>query len=163
MVGLDDVSIRPARLADASDISAVILRAFSCYEGRLQPPAGALRETPESIRARLSSERALVAVAPEGIAACVFYRPSETPGEIYLGRLAVHPERQRLGLARRLMAALEETARGAGAAALVLNVRITLPANRAVFERLGFSAVGEGRHPGFAGPTFTVMRKSIGR
>lgn len=162
MVGLDEVSIRPARLADAGDIAGVICRAFECYEGRLQPPAGALRETPESVAAKLAKEAALVAVTMEGIAACVFYRPSDRPGEIYLGRLAVRPDRQGLGLASRLMAALEDTARAAGATALMLNVRIALPANRALFERLGFQAIGEGRHPGFADPTFTILRKTIG-
>ena len=161
MVGLGDVLVRPARLADAGGIATVIRCAFERYEGGLRPPAGALRETPESIAAKLTNEAALVAVTPEGIAGCVFYRPSATPGEIYLGRLAVLPERQRLGLAGRLMAAVEDAARAAGATALCLNVRIALPANRTVFERLGFRAVGEGCHPGFDQPTFTVMRKTI--
>ncbi len=162
MVSLGDVSIRSAGLADAGGIASMMRRAFERYEGRLQPPAGALRETPESIAAKLVTESALVAVAPDCIAGCVFYRRSDRPGEIYLGRLAVHPDRQRLGLAKRLMAALEDTARAAGATALILNVRIALPANRALFERLGFQAIGEGRHPGFADPTFTILRKTIG-
>jgi hypothetical protein len=89
-------------------------------------------------------------VTPAGIAGCVFYRSAEAAGEIYLGRLAVLPEHQRSAYWRT-----------AGARALVLNVRIALPGNRAVFERLGFRAVGEGRHSGFDQPTFTVMRKEI--
>jgi predicted N-acetyltransferase YhbS len=156
-----DVAIRPARAEDASVIADVIHRAFALYEGRLQPPAGALKETPQSIAEKLDREAALVAVTSAGIAGCVFYRPAEAAGEIYLGRLAVLPERQREDIGARLMTALEETARAAGARALILNVRIALPGNRAVFERLGFRAIGEGRHAGFDQPTFTIMRKAI--
>ena len=158
---MDHVLIRPAGAEDASAIAEVIHRAFAAYEGRLQPPAGALKETPESIAEKLRQEAALVAVTPAGIAGCVIYRPAKAAGEIYLGRLAVLPECQRGGIAARLMAALEEAARGAGARALVLNVRIALPGNRAFFEGMGFEAIGEGRHPGFHQPTFTVMRKEI--
>jgi predicted N-acetyltransferase YhbS len=161
MEGSDDVAIRPARAEDAGAIAEVIHRAFALYKGRLQPPAGALKETPESIAGKLAREAALVAMTSAGIAGCVFYRPAEAAGEIYLGRLAVLPERQREGLGAMLMAALEETARATGAGALILNVRIALPGNRTVFERLGFQAIGEGRHPGFNQPTFTVMRKAI--
>src|SRR5262245_20977133 len=157
----DDVAIRPARAEDAGAIAEVIQQAFAPYRGRLAPPAGALKETPESIAEKLAREAALVALTSAGIAGCVFYRPAEAPGEIYLGRLAVLPERQREGLGARLMIALEDTARAAGARALILNVRIALPDNRAVFERLGFQAIGEGRHAGFDHPTFTVMRKAL--
>jgi len=158
---MDEILIRHASVADTSAIAEVVRRAFAAYEGRLQPPAGALKETPESIAGKLGREAALVAVAPAGIAGCVFYRPAEAAGEIYLGRLAVLPEHQGEGIGARLMAALEEAARAAGARALVLNVRIALPGNRAFFERLGFRAIGEGRHPGFDQPTFTVMRKAL--
>lgn len=161
MEGPGDILIRSARAEDASAISEVVRRAFAAYEGRLQPPAGALKETPESIAEKLWHEAALVAVTTAGIAGCVFYRPAERAGEIYLGRLAVLPERQREGIGARLMIALEETARATGARALVLNVRIALPANRLVFERLGFEPIGQGRHAGFDQPTFTVMRKDI--
>jgi predicted N-acetyltransferase YhbS len=161
MEGAGHVLIRPAGAEDASAIAEVIRRAFAAYEGRLQPPAGALKETPESIAEKLRHEASLLAVRAAGIVGCVFYRPAKVAGEIYLGRLAVLPECQRDGIAARLMAALEEAARGAGAGALVLNVRIALPANRALIERLGFQAVGQGQHPGFDQPTFTVMRKEL--
>src|SRR5690349_15074862 len=107
---MDEVVIRHASVADASAIAEVVRRAFAAYEGRLQPPAGALKETPESIAEKLGREAALVAVTPAGIAGCVFYRPAEAAGEIYLGRLAVLPECQREGVAARLMASLEEAA-----------------------------------------------------
>jgi predicted N-acetyltransferase YhbS len=155
--------IRSAAPADAEAVAAVLRRAFACYEGRLQPPAGALRESEETILAKLATEQALVAETPDGIAGCVFYRPADEPGAIYLGRLAVLPERQGSGIARRLMMRLEEAARAAGAAALLLNVRVALPENCALFERLGFHRIGDGRHPGHQEPTFTIMRKSLRR
>ena len=161
MKSRDEVSIRQAGCDDASAIAKLIHRAFAPYEGCLQPPAGALQETPESIAEKFEHESALVAVTRTGIAGCVFYRPAEAAGELYLGRLAVLPECQRDGLGRRLISAIEDIARAAGAGALILNVRIALPSNRAVFERLGFRAIGEGRHPGFDQPTFTVMRKPL--
>ena len=100
---MDEILIRHASVADTSAIAEVVRRAFAAYEGRLQPPAGALKETPESIAGKLGREAALVAVAPAGIAGCVFYRPAEAAGEIYLGRLAVLPEHQGEGIGARLM------------------------------------------------------------
>ena len=162
MPDLAPASIRLARPADAKAIATVLHRAFADYEGKLQPPAGASRETAGTIRAKLAQERALVAEAADAIVACVFYQAAAEAGAIYLGRLAVVPEWQGQGIARRLIEALEERARAEGAVALTLNVRIALPENRALFERLGFHRSGDGRHPGFEQPTFAIMRKQLG-
>jgi len=102
-----------------------------------------------------------VADGGEEIVACLFFQQAREAGGVYVGRVAVAPEHQGRGLAARLMAELERLVRSEGAVALTLHARIALPANRALFEKLGFRAVGEGTHGGFDRPTFTIMRKEL--
>jgi ribosomal protein S18 acetylase RimI-like enzyme len=154
------VSIRPAEAVDAEDIAAVILSAFEPYRGRIEPTPSALSETGESIGRRLASGPGFVAEARDRVVGCVL-TAFNSPGELYVGRLAVVPEWRRRGLGRRLIARSEELARERGCAAISLGVRIALKENIAFFERLGFRFVSEERHPGYSRPTYIAMAKLL--
>ena len=154
------LSIRAAQLADAPAIAAVIRAAFEPYRGRLQPTPSALSETAETIAARLAKGRGFVAEGGGRIVACIL-TVANSAEELYVGRLAVHPEWQGRGIATRLMAAAEEMARKDGFAFLALGVRLALTDNRALFEKLGFRFHSAERHPGFSEPTYIFMRKEL--
>jgi predicted N-acetyltransferase YhbS len=154
------VSIRPAEAADAEAIAALILSAFEPYRGRIHPTPSALSETGESIGKRLATGLGFVAETRERMIGCVL-TTFNSPGELYVGRLAVVPQWRRRGLARRLMARAEELARERGCAAMSLGVRIALGENIAFFERLGFRFVREERHPGYSQPTYISMAKPL--
>ena len=62
--------------------------------------------------------------------------------EIHLLDVAVHPDRQRRGIARSLMERCLEAAREAGAAWVLLEVRESNEAARALYRSLGFRESG---------------------
>src|SRR5882672_10355536 len=65
--------------------------------------------------------------------------------EAELLTIAVRPAHRRKGLARRLLAAVIDHVRNAGAQALFLDVGVDNPAARSLYEAQGFCAVGERR------------------
>ena len=161
MAALSALAIRAAELADAAAIAEAIRAAFEPYRGRLRPTPSALSETTESIRARIGAGQGFVADAGQRIVGCVMTQLNG-PADLYVGRLAVVPEWQGRGLARRLMERAEAFARARGCTQMSLGVRIALKENIAFFERLSFRLVSEERHPGFTQPTYISMRKDLG-
>jgi predicted N-acetyltransferase YhbS len=155
----DEICLRLARAEDAAAIVSVIHRAFAQYDGILVPQSGAMRETAETMAARLADESCIIALAGEIPVGCVFYKA--TGDAIYFGRLAVLPERRGRGLARRLIAEVEAAAQAAGAAAVTLGVRIALPGNVALFTALGYRETSREAHPGFSEPTSINMEKRL--
>jgi predicted N-acetyltransferase YhbS len=154
------VSIRAAESADAFAIAAVIRAAFEPYRDRLVPTPSALSETAESIGVRLGAGQGFMAEAERRIVGCVLMQLN-SPDDLYVGRLAVIPELQGRGLARRLMERAEAFARADGCTQMSLGVRIALTGNIAFFERCGFRFVSAERHPGFIEPTYILMRKEL--
>jgi ribosomal-protein-alanine N-acetyltransferase len=65
--------------------------------------------------------------------------------EAELLTIAVRPAHRRMGLARRLLAAVIGHVRNAGARTLFLEVGVDNPAARSLYEAQGFCAVGERR------------------
>jgi ribosomal-protein-alanine N-acetyltransferase len=65
--------------------------------------------------------------------------------EAELLTIAVQPAHRRKGLARRLLAAVIDHARNAGARTLFLEVGVDNPAARSLYEAQGFRVVGERR------------------
>ena len=160
MPDLDIVEVRPAQAVDAAAISAVIRCAFDAYRGRLQPTPSALSETEETIADRLAKGQGFVADASGRTVACIL-TVANSAEELYVGRLAVHPEWQGHGLGTRLMGVVEEMARAQGFRRMSLGVRLALTGNRALFEKLGFRLHSEERHPGFTEPTYIFMHKEL--
>jgi tRNA threonylcarbamoyladenosine biosynthesis protein TsaE len=114
--------------------------AFAGYDV-LTPPSGALAETVEVVAAHLASEPGVVAYldgVPAGAARLV-----EQEGELHVRRVAVDPAYQGRGVCSALIRHVEDAARAAGRTELHCGVRRQLPANRALFEHLGYVAVAE--------------------
>lgn len=151
--------IRAARPEDAEAIVALIQRAFGQYRGKLKPESGALRETPETIRAAMKTDAILLAERSGRILGCVSVRRKD--GFAYAGRLAVEPMERGIGVGRALMAAAEAEARRMGMARLRVDVRLKLRDNRAFFRALGFIEGAERCHPGFSSPTYVELEKTL--
>ena len=64
------------------------------------------------------------------------------PYEAQIGSIAVHPERRRQGLARRLMDVLFETCRRQNIGEISLEVRVSNASAIALYERYGFERTG---------------------
>jgi len=103
------------------------------------------RTSPDQVRARLRNPASCFVVnedpqAPERLAACVWVEVRDDRG--YFGMLAVDPAWQGRGLARLLIANVEEHCRAAGCRFLdisVVNLRSELPA---FYRQFGFAPYG---------------------
>lgn len=156
----DTLVLRTASAADAPAIAATIATAFTQYRGKLVPESSAFRETAAAIVDQLANgSGAIVAERNGTMIGCVMTELLE--GDLYFGRLAVLPEARGLGLAGRLIAAVEDEARRRGLPGVRLGVRIALPDNQRLFQSLGYREISREAHPGFDHPTSINMRKTL--
>ena len=159
MERLNDISLRAATAADIPIIVALIQAAFKEYDGVIDPPSGAHKESATRIREKLTHEHALLALLSDQIAACVFYR--DEGDHIYFGRLAVLPAYRGRGIAGALISYVEARARELGLPSVRLGVRVALPHLCARYERLGYRVIEQRRHAGYAMTTYLVMEKTL--
>jgi predicted N-acetyltransferase YhbS len=155
-----EIKLRDATSDDVERITSVIRAAFEEYEGLLDPPSGAHAEDPAHVRMKMAKGSALMAYLDSACAGCVLFYPQED--YLYLGRLAVLPAFRRSGVAQALVSAVEAKGAKIGLSKVQLGVRIALPHNRVFFERLGYSVIAYGTHPGYREPTFMTLEKEIG-
>ena len=159
MEGLNDISVRAATEADIPTIVALIHAAFKEYDGVIDPPSGAHKESTEKIREKLSTEQAVLALLDAQIVACVFYR--DEGDYMYFGRLAVLPAYRNRGISAALISYVEARARELGLRSVRLGVRVALPHLRARYERLGYRVIEQRSHAGYTEPTYLVMEKTL--
>lgn len=124
------------------------------------PPSGVLKETEADFAARLRDETCFIVEADGKPIASMFCR--RDGDALYIGRLAVHPEWRRRGIADALMEAAKAEARRIGAKRMTLGCRIVLTSNLALFRRHGFVVVGYETHAGFSAPTSYDMELRLG-
>ncbi len=156
----DTLVLRPGTRADASAIAATIAAAFLQYRGKLVPESSAFRETPEAIAEQLATDAGAIVAERNGtMVGCVMIELLD--GDLYFGRLAVLPRARGLGLAKRLIGAVEDEARARGLSGVRLGVRIALEANQRLFHSLGYREISREAHPGFDHPTSINMRKAL--
>lgn len=156
----DTSALRLATIADAPAIAATIAAAFAQYRGKLVPESGAFGESADAIAAELKKGAGAIVAERNGeMLGCVITSLQE--GDLYFGRLAVLPTARGLGLAKRLIAAVEQDARSRGLPGVRLGVRIALPDNQRLFQSLGYREISREAHPGFDHPTSINMRKAL--
>lgn len=156
----DTLVLRTASLADAGAIAATIAAAFEQYRGKLVPESGAFGETSDAIAAELANGSGIIVAQRNGeMLGCVVIQ--ELEGDLYFGRLAVLPAARGLGLARRLVEAVEAEAKRRGLPGVRLGVRVVLTDNQRLFQSLGYREISREAHPGFDHPTSINMRKSL--
>ena len=151
--------LREATHDDIPTLVALIRTAFEEYRGRLEPPSGAHRETPESLEHYLQQGYAVLALLNDEVVGCVCYHQESE--HLYFGRLSVLPSFRQYGVGRALVAYVEQQAQALGAPRIQLGVRITLPHLQAYYERLGYHVVGYETHAGYTAPTAVVMEKQV--
>jgi ribosomal protein S18 acetylase RimI-like enzyme len=156
----DTLVLRQATPADAPALAATIARAFEQYRGKLVPESGAFQETAEAIAGELKNGAGAIVAERRGeMLGCVIVHEME--GDLYFGRLSVLPQARGLGLARRLIAAVEAEARRRGLPGVRLGVRVVLTENQRLFSALGYRETSREAHPGFDYPTSINMRKAL--
>lgn len=128
----------------AKDVYELTTLAYSAYAA-LDPPSGALTEGVDDVAAELEAHGGALARDSTSIVGSL--RLERHDDRLHLRRVAVHPDRRGEGIARAMVDWCVEEARRTGAARLTLGVRDQLPANRRVWEKLGFSVVAQHAFP----------------
>ena len=118
-----------------------------------------MKETAETIAEHLSRGGGAVLEIGGAMAGAVLWEPQDDA--LYIGRLSVHPEHRRRGIARALVGAAEQQARQGGLTRLTLGVRLELEDNRRLFRSCGFEDVSFHRHEGHREPTWALMERRL--
>ena len=151
--------IDPIGLADSDDIALLIRTAFMTQSVVTDPPASALRVTGDDVRAHLAKGAGVAVRIDDALAGCALWGPRD--GALYVSRVSVAPTHRRRGIATALLGAAETAARAGGFPRLLLETRLVLTDNRALFAHFGFREASRHAHPGYAHPTFVLMEKPL--
>ncbi len=151
--------LREAMDAEAPVLLGVLQAAFEEYRGRLDPPSGVHNETVETLRQKLKTGAAVLALVHDDVAGCVFYHLETS--HVYLGRLSVLPRYRGHGVGRALVEYVERRALELDMPRVQLGVRLVLSHIRTYYERLGYHPVRFTAHEGYAAPTSVIMEKTL--
>jgi GNAT superfamily N-acetyltransferase len=133
--------------------------AFAYQSGRIDPPSSLHKLDAQSLAQKAGEETLFLAVEDGALVGCAFAKVN--PSCVYVGKVAVWPDRQGRGIGRLLMHAVEGFARGAGKPAMELDTRIELVENHKTFAAFGFVKTAERSHAGYTRATFITMQKAL--
>lgn len=154
--------IRPASAEDAHLVYKIMLSAFEEYRNS-DTPSGALAETVSSIEEALrnGSEMALLYYLNGVPAGTVRFRTDNN--SLYFFRLSVIPEARNRGIAKAMLAWLENYAKEHGLNEIWCKVRKSVPRNIRLYESAGFIVFREETKTSSSGATIQIisMKKKI--
>lgn len=151
--------LRTATTADAATVTDLLHRAFLEYDGVLDPPSGAHKESVASVLEKMQTGVWTLAENASGAVGCVWYEPR---GDyVYLARLSVPPEHRGHGIGNALIAHVEAQARALQIPRVRLSVRFPLTAMRAAYERRGYCVYKYETNAGYTEPTFVTLEKGV--
>ncbi len=131
--------IRPARADEAGALHTLVQLAYAPWEATMRLRPGPMDD---DYVARVRAGQVWV-LDDGGIAALAVLEPGD--GWVMLDNVAVHPERQREGLGRRMIAFAAAEARRRGTRELRLYTNALMAANLARYAHLGFRETGRER------------------
>ena len=153
------LSIRLAAMGDAAAIAELVRLAFSNQSRPTNPPSSALRETAATITAHLAHGGGAVVEIGGVMVGVVLWEQQDDA--LYIGRVSVHPEQRRRGIARVLVDQAEPEARRRGLVRMTLGVRLELEDNRRLFKACGFEDKEFRSHEGFSESTWVLMERRL--
>jgi ribosomal protein S18 acetylase RimI-like enzyme len=131
------VRLARATRKDAVRVHGITQAAYAEYRGVLDPPSGVDRETLADVARALDNGGALLAwIGDTAVGAVRFDHASD---HLVVERLAVIPTARGQGIARILLAYIEDLARQAHLPEVRLGVRLSLPRNVDLYQRLGYT------------------------
>jgi GNAT superfamily N-acetyltransferase len=158
-----DMAANHVRLARATRDDAVLVHrltqaAYAEYRGVLDPPSGVDREGVADVERALDDGGAVLAwIGDTAVGAVRFHHAAD---HLAVERLAVIPTARGQGIARGLLAWLEELARQSHLSEVHLGVRLSLPRNVDLYQRLGYTMRRVHPYPEGA-DTWAVLVKTV--
>ena len=151
--------IREAGLDEIELVRTIMYESFIEYKDKLTPPSGAISETTDQIREKISRKGGAILVhdGPEAVGSAQYYVQDDY---MYIGRIAVLPGRRGKGIGRAVVSYLEDLARSKGQKQVRLEVRLSLPENVIYYTRLNYIPIEEHEYP-CKSDRWIIMSKSI--
>ena len=130
------LEIRRAVPTDCEEVRICIRKAYQHYKGKIVdlPPVD------QGVEDEIERQGVWVAVADSQIVACIFLVTK--PDYIKVANLAVDPDHQGKGLARKMIRVAEERALSASTPEMRLVTHAQMPENIRLYEHLGWEVVG---------------------
>jgi ribosomal protein S18 acetylase RimI-like enzyme len=142
----NNLLIREARHEEIEIVHGIMIEAFAEYIGILQPPSGALRETIQSIQSKIEDKGGAIIAFEDNTAvgATIYYYQENY---MYIGRVSVLPTYRGKGIGREMIYYLEQQAINIGYSETRVEVRLSLPNNLRLYEKLAYRAIQEVEYP----------------
>ena len=155
-----EIRIATATPDDAALVHRLTLAAYEEYRGVLVPESGVFAQDLDDVRADIAAGGAIIVWLGGKPVGCGRFAVPADRSHLYVGRLAVLPLYRGQGIASRMLGWCEGHAAALGLPEVQLGVRLQLPRNRALYERLGYETFGYEERPGY-GRTSAWMRKRV--
>ena len=133
---MEPVRFTQATREDAARVHGITQVAYAEYRGVLDPPSGVDRECIADVERALDEGGAVLAWIGDTAVGAV--RVQHAADHLALERLAVIPAARGQGIARALVAHLEEIARQSHLPEVRLEVRLSWPRNMELYQGLGY-------------------------
>lgn len=153
------IVVSPTGFSRWPELLALLRESFAYMESRIDPPSSLNRIDLEGLRDKAREETLVLALEGGSPVGCAFAKP--TRSSVYVGKVAVRADMRGLGIARRMLEAVESLARQHELPFVELQTRVELVENHQAFAALGFVKSGETAHPGYDRPTSITMRKPV--
>lgn len=135
------MEIKFAEVSDAPIIHDLMIKAFMEYKDEV-PPSSALEETVQSVLIALKDgEQGLISYVDNQPVGMVRFQLKE--GGLYFYRLSVIPEKQCLGIAKKILRSLEDFAIKKEVTTIFCKVRMTVPKNIKLYSSIGYGIYDE--------------------
>ena len=141
---MDESRIRAAIPVDVPSIAKIVEEAYRHYIARIGKPPGPMLD---DYAARVSEGAVWVIEEGSTVAGLIVLLPR--PDYLLLDNIAVAPDRQGLGLGRRLLAFAEAEAARRGYREIRLYTHETMTENQRLYAAIGYEETGRGTEAGY--------------
>ncbi|MGE0601271.1 MAG: GNAT family N-acetyltransferase [Dehalococcoidia bacterium] len=129
---------------EAAAVREIMFAAFAEYESVLKVPSSAMWESVEDVAGHIALGGAVLARVGSETVGSGRYELRED--HVYIGRLSVLPAFRQRGISTAMMEAMEGRALAAGRKEARISVRVLLPRNISLYERLGYVVTARYQH-----------------
>ncbi|WP_240416124.1 GNAT family N-acetyltransferase [Paenibacillus periandrae] len=152
-----NIEVKEADIDQADLILYTMQQAFQEYAGKLNPPSGALSETTDDIiKIMQQGGGAVIAWADQTAVGSARYKFKDS--HMYIGRVSVTPAYRGNGICKKLLSFIEEQARAKGILETRVEVRLSIPGNIELYQKLKYEIIDHIYYPDRV-DSWYVMRK----